>query len=333
MKLFQQLLVAPAALGLLAPMAATAAELNINGVSNYSASSEEVKSISQFSDVYPTDWAYQALTNLAERHGCAAANPSGSMTRYEAAALLNTCLGEVAQVNEEERRLINEFGPELAVIKGRLDGLEAQMGGFEAGMFSTTTKLNGKIVFNTGAVDRDESTEEATVFQYVATWNLNTSFNGEDLLYTRIKTGNGSGPFSSKTYGTYLSNNNGNADTIFFGLPLFPVLQLVSQGFETEYKRACPSCKLKTVPIDIMDLINGKVPQVVISELQVNPNANWIPFAFGGMLFGVPEALDAVDLASRVSSISQAGGPLNCIFIDNGAVQVAEVGLASEYLG
>ena len=111
MKLFQQLLVAPAALGLLAPMAANAAELNINGVSNYSASSEEVKSISQFSDVYPTDWAYQALTNLAERHGCVAGSPNGSMTRYEAAALLNSCLGNIVQVNEEERRLINEFGP------------------------------------------------------------------------------------------------------------------------------------------------------------------------------------------------------------------------------
>ena len=99
MKLFQQLLVAPAALGLLAPMAANAAELNINGVSDYSASSEEVKSISRFSDVYPTDWAYQALTNLTERHGCVA-NPNGSMTRYEAAALLNNCLVNVAQVNE-----------------------------------------------------------------------------------------------------------------------------------------------------------------------------------------------------------------------------------------
>ena len=157
MKLFQQLLVAPAALGLLAPMAANAAELNINGVSNYSASSEEVKSISQFSDVYPTDWAYQALTNLAERHGCVAGSPNGSMTRYEAAALLNSCLGNVAQVNEEERRLINEFGPELAVIKGRIDGIEAGAGAFEAGMFSTTTKLNGKTEFVMGGVDRDLS--------------------------------------------------------------------------------------------------------------------------------------------------------------------------------
>ena len=70
MKLFQQLLVAPAALGLLAPMAANAAELNINGVSDYSASSEEVKSASQFSDVYPTDWAYNTLNSMLQNHDC-----------------------------------------------------------------------------------------------------------------------------------------------------------------------------------------------------------------------------------------------------------------------
>ena len=63
MKLFQQLLVAPAALGLLAPVA-QAADLNINGVSDYAATEEQVTSITQFSDVYPTDWAYQALACL-----------------------------------------------------------------------------------------------------------------------------------------------------------------------------------------------------------------------------------------------------------------------------
>ena len=65
MKLFQQLLVAPAALGLLAT-GANAAELNINGVSDYAASADQVTSVTQFSDVYPTDWAYQALANLVE---------------------------------------------------------------------------------------------------------------------------------------------------------------------------------------------------------------------------------------------------------------------------
>ena len=47
MKLFKSLLVAPATLGLLAPLSASANELNINDVSNYS-SSEEVQSINDF---------------------------------------------------------------------------------------------------------------------------------------------------------------------------------------------------------------------------------------------------------------------------------------------
>ena len=47
MKLFKSLLVAPATLGLLAPLSATANELNLNDVSGYS-SSEEIQNISEF---------------------------------------------------------------------------------------------------------------------------------------------------------------------------------------------------------------------------------------------------------------------------------------------
>ena len=94
MKLFQQLLVAPAALGLLAS-SANAADLNITH--STMASEEQVTSITQFSDVYPTDWAYQAPLNQIERYGCVAGYPNGTFggnrakTRYEAAALLNAC--------------------------------------------------------------------------------------------------------------------------------------------------------------------------------------------------------------------------------------------------
>ena len=47
MKLFRSLLIAPATLGLLAPLSATANELNLNDVSGYS-SSEEIENISEF---------------------------------------------------------------------------------------------------------------------------------------------------------------------------------------------------------------------------------------------------------------------------------------------
>ena len=108
--------------GLLAT-GANAAELNINGVSDYAASADQVTSVTQFSDVYPTDWAYQALAGLVETYGCVAGYPNGTfcgnraMTRFEAAALLNACLDRVTEVTDELRRLMSEFETELASLR------------------------------------------------------------------------------------------------------------------------------------------------------------------------------------------------------------------------
>jgi len=218
MKLFQQLLVAPAALGLMAPMAATAAELNINGVSDYSASSAEVQNITSFSDVYPTDWAYQALNNLRQRHGCVAASPNGSMTRYEAAALLNKCLENVAQVNEEEQSLLDEFGPELAVIKGRVDALESRIGEFEAGVFSSTTKLSGKTTYVIGALDDndDQADNDSVHFVYDQQLSLDTSFTGRDLLKTTLRAGNFSAnsPFGASQVAALETAHSSTSDSL-----------------------------------------------------------------------------------------------------------------------
>jgi hypothetical protein len=227
MKLFQKLLLAPAALGLMAPVAASAADLNIAGVSQYG-SDEQVTSITQFSDVKPTDWAYQALSNLIERYGCVAGYPNGTykggqaMTRYEAAALLNACLDRITEVTDELKRLMKEFEKELAVLKGRVDGLEAKVGELEATQFSTTTKLKGIATFvlggnnysgsNTAAVNLLKSGtngytlkdangnpigevapvlgQGALSFNYDVRLNFDTSFTGKDLLRTTLRAGN-----------------------------------------------------------------------------------------------------------------------------------------------
>jgi hypothetical protein len=67
----KQLMLAPVALGMVAPVAANAADLNMAAVNQYT-SSEQVASVSQLSDVRPTDWAYQALSNLVEKYCCVA---------------------------------------------------------------------------------------------------------------------------------------------------------------------------------------------------------------------------------------------------------------------
>ena len=92
-----------------------------------------------------------------ETYGCVAGYPNGTfrgnraMTRYEAAALLNACLDRITEVTDELRRLLKEFETELAILKGRVDGLEARVGELEATQFSTTTKLKGQATWVFGA--------------------------------------------------------------------------------------------------------------------------------------------------------------------------------------
>jgi len=207
-------------LGLAAPLASHAANLDMAGVNRY-ASQEQVTSITQFTDVRPGDWAFQALTNLIERYGCVAGYPNGSfkggqaLSRYEAAALLNACLDRVTEVTDELKKLMQEFEQELAVLRGRVDGLEAKVGELEATQFSTTTKLSGLATFvvganafsgsaiNTGANTFNRAPNEftgrprtpvplpnATTFNYDLQLTFDTSFTGKDLLRSKLRAGN-----------------------------------------------------------------------------------------------------------------------------------------------
>ena len=173
-------------------------------------SKNQVTSVNQFSDLRPSDWAYQALSNLVEKYGCVAGYPDGTykggqaMTRYEAAALLNACLDRVTEVTDELQRLMDEFKKELAVLKGRVDGLEAKVGTLEAQQFSTTTKLSGLATFVIGGIDysgggknniRDYrgnlvSAPSNVTFNYDVQLTFDTSFTGKDLLRTNLRAGN-----------------------------------------------------------------------------------------------------------------------------------------------
>jgi len=205
MKHLQRLIVAPAALGLMGPWPALTAEFNRAGIGQY-ASDEAITSLAQFTDVRPTDWAYQALRNLIERYGCVAGYPGGTgngqraMTRLEAAALLNACLARVSEATDELNKLIAEFARELAMLKGRVDGLEAKIGVLEAQQFSTTTKLKVDANMVVGANSFDGSASNlvaenrgnrgAATFNYDLRIVLDTSFNSQDLLRTRLRVGN-----------------------------------------------------------------------------------------------------------------------------------------------
>ena len=195
---------------------------------------EQVTSISQLSDVQPTDWAFQALQSLVERYGCIAGYPDGTYrgnqatTRYEFAAGLNACLDQIlnlvdveAEVTAEDlaviRRLQEEFAAELATLRGRVDALEARTAELEANQFSTTTKLEGSVIFAAygvaaGQRDGGQDIDRVTAFGDRVRLELNTSFTGEDLLFTRLQASNINAFDTTGTFqgDLFFADDNGN---------------------------------------------------------------------------------------------------------------------------
>ena len=88
-------------------------------------------------------------------------------------------------------RLSDELGSELAIMKGRVDGLEARVNGIEAGSFSETTTFKGVGEFLIGASSNGGTdSDEAVMAHYHYSFDLNTSFTGEDKLNVEISSGN-----------------------------------------------------------------------------------------------------------------------------------------------
>ena len=203
----KQLMLAPVALGMVAPVAANAADLNMAAVNQY-VSAEQATSVTQFTDVKPGDWAYQALGNLIEKYGCIAGMTDTTfaggktLTRFEAAALLNACLERVTETTDEINRLAVDFAKELSILKGRVASAEKKIGTLQATQFSTTTKLKGEATFVLGGVDGARLVNNSNVgnsaFNYDLRLSFDTSFTGKDLLKTRLRSGN----FSTQPFGS-----------------------------------------------------------------------------------------------------------------------------------
>jgi len=156
MKLFKSLLVAPAALGLLAPMSAMANEINLNDVSGYSSSKDGI--------------------NISD---------------FNSAKELNTLIA----------------------------GGEGMVNDHDSDSFSATTTMSGTAEFLIGAKSNgDSDAQEAVMTNYHYSFDLNTSFTGDDKLNIEISTGN---QFDSETVA-----ENTLANALDFGEPSGDALKI-----------------------------------------------------------------------------------------------------------
>ena len=178
-----------------------------------------VTDVNQLQDISPNHWAYQALRSLIEKYRCISVpgdnfNGDSTITRYEFASTLNTCLTRIESLiaNSQDDlvqledltvldRLQREFVSELRDVSNRVENLESQVNVIENNQFSTTTTLKGTVDFylisafgNLKAAapgeNQTDSLDTNLSFSSRAVIDFDTSFTGKDLLRTSIQGGN-----------------------------------------------------------------------------------------------------------------------------------------------
>ncbi|NES87213.1 MAG: iron uptake porin [Moorea sp. SIO2B7] len=242
---------------------------------------EQVNNVYQLRDVQPTDWAFEALRNLVERYGCIAGYPNGTfrgnraLSRSEFAAGLNACLQQIERllaeansVTQEDlatiERLMKDFEAELATLATRVDNLEGRVAFLEDHQFSTTTIMNGEVIFaladafggnppggcsivlggqGSDCTNRKDP-DTNTTLAYLARLGLQTSFTGKDRLRMFLTSGNfDNGGFTNpESLNTYMArfgyqaglNNDVILDILEYRFPIFDdrvVISAIPAGF------------------------------------------------------------------------------------------------------
>jgi hypothetical protein len=235
----------------------TIEQINLyNGVNQETGEIDQVTNVSELKDVSPGDWAYEALRSLVERYGCIAGYPDASfrgnrpMTRYEFAAGVNACLNQIERLISESQattqeeidklnRLVQEFQTELAALGTRVDDIEGRVAFLEDHQFSTTTKLKGEVIFNLAnafgeladedPVTKDNDVADQATFSDRVRLNLESSFNGKDMLRVRLQAANitnfggGTGATGTNMAKLAFDENTGNnveIDDLFYRFPV-----------------------------------------------------------------------------------------------------------------
>ncbi|WP_310426480.1 iron uptake porin [Chamaesiphon sp. VAR_48_metabat_135_sub] len=151
--------------------------------------------------VKPGDWQYTALQGVAAKYGCNSNLNNQPVSQIEFARGLNTCLVAVEPMLAQQptavtaadleviKRLTQEYRAQLTEIDGRLIGADKKIAQAQANQFSTTTKLKGEVIFNlTGALSGSNSNN--IVLGDRVRLLFESSFSGQDKLWTRLAAGN-----------------------------------------------------------------------------------------------------------------------------------------------
>jgi ribose transport system substrate-binding protein len=126
--------------------------------------------------------------------------------------------------------------------------------------------------------------------------------------------------------------SKGAKHVLVVDLSIYPILHAWTEGVQAEMKKIAPDTKTDVLDAQVTDLAGGQIPNKIVSEIQRNPDIDWVLLSLGDMSTGLDSALRAASLTDQVSIGGESASTANVTALQKGT-EDAWTGFAAEIHG
>jgi ABC-type sugar transport system substrate-binding protein len=90
--------------------------------------------------------------------------------------------------------------------------------------------------------------------------------------------------------------SQGAKSVLVVDLSIYPILHAWAQGVSATMADVAPDTEVTVIDPQVSDLAAGNIPGLIVSEIQRNPDIDWVLLSLGDMTTGLDAALRAASL-------------------------------------
>lgn len=130
----------------------------------------------------------------------------------------------------------------------------------------------------------------------------------------------------------FISDSHGQGHAVLQRVDEFATLKIVADSFASTVAANCPNCKVLSLENTVSQATSGAVVSAVVSDLRSNPSYDYVIASAANLVTGLPAALSAAGLSSRVKYAAYAATPDSLTALKAGQA-AAMVGNPLHYVG
>lgn len=120
----------------------------------------------------------------------------------------------------------------------------------------------------------------------------------------------------------FVVNSGGHGNVLLARVDDIPAVKAGADSFQAEVEKYCQSCHIDSVQVPLQAGLSDQGNPAVVSALQRHPNDTYLFESEGGFFTGMPTALAAAGLSSKIKVMSVAGSVASESDVQKGTEEV-----------